>query len=124
MNKETMVVDFKTMNDIEWQALKEQKPSHTVQLQPYIYAKKADVGGVLYENKNNQEFKLFTAKFNYDIWNNRIVARIRNILTLLKNDQSPQRNPLPNDSRCPFYNICAISNLPKMAKESGLPLDI
>lgn len=121
---DTMVVDFKTMNDEEWKALKEQKPSHTIQLQPYIYAKSADMGGVLYENKNNQDWKFFTAKFNYGLWNNDIVGRIRRILTQLKHGQTPQRTPLPNDSQCPFYRICAVANFPKLVEEAALPLDI
>lgn len=124
MTGETMVIDFKTMNDSEWSQLKAQKPSHTVQLQPYIFAKAADMGGILYENKNNQEFKLFSAKFDYKLWNEGIVNRIRRILTQLKHGHTPERNPLPNDSQCQFYNICSTANMPKMAEESGLDLNI
>lgn len=124
MDGSTMVVDFKTMNDREWQDLKEQKPSHTIQLQPYIYAKKADLGGVLYENKNDQNLKLYTAKFNTKLWNEGIVGRIRMILTQLRNGHTPQRTPLPNDSQCPFYAICSVTSFPQMAKESGLDLNI
>ncbi len=115
------VVDFKTMNTTEFKALEAVKVSHHRQLHPYMYNKETYEGYVLYEDKNDQELKSMPADFVMTLWQAEIVDRIDRVLTGIRHGLV-RRNPPPNDSRCPFYNICSIADIKKLLEQSGLEL--
>lgn len=114
------VVDYKTMNPTEFEALKEVKPSHHIQVHPYMFAKSTRLGFVLYENKANQEFKLKKANFDDTIWRDKIENRIINILNGLEQNYV-NRNPA-NCTYCPFNanGVCVNNDIPGLKRASGL----
>lgn len=115
------VIDFKTMRTDYFQALEAVKPDHHVQIHPYMFKKETYEGYVLYEDKNDQEFKIMQADFAPTIWQDGIVNRIDRVLTGIRNGVV-SRNPPANDSRCPFYHMCSVANVPKLLEESGLKI--
>lgn len=117
--KQRYVIDFKTMRTDFFKELEAVKPDHHIQVHPYMFNKETYQGYVLYEDKNDQEFKIMQADFVPDIWQNGIVNRVERVLTGIRNG-TVGRNPPANDSRCPFYNICSFANVPKLLEESGL----
>lgn len=119
LTKKRVVVDFKTMRNDAWVELKEVKPDHHIQVHPYMYAKETYDAFVLYENKDNQEWKLMPAPWDHGIWN-RITTRIYNIIEGL-NRGVVNRNP-QHCSRCPFFEngVCAANQIEYLKKASGL----
>jgi hypothetical protein len=118
-NGRKYVVDFKTMNTNEFQALKEVKSSHHKQVHPYMKAKETYEGIVLYEDKNDQNLKAMPADFDKTIWQDEIVDRVDRVLHGIRTGYI-KRTPIANDASCPFYNICTIANLGKLLEESGV----
>lgn len=113
------VVDFKTMHAKEWEELKEVKPAHHIQLHPYMIAKETTEGFVLYENKDNQDWKLMSANFDNKIWES-ITTRIKRIIERL--DQGHvDRNPV-SCTRCPFFanGVCSANQIDSLKEKSGL----
>lgn len=111
------VIDFKTMNNDEFQSLESVKPSHHKQVHPYEFSKETYEGYVLYENKNNQEWKVMPADFSAQTWQNEIVQRIERILTGLRGGYV-RRTPVANEAGCPFYYVCSSANIPRIIEES------
>lgn len=114
------VVDYKTMNPTEFAALDKVKPSHHIQVHPYMFARQTYEAYVLYENKADQEFKLKPANFDQTIWTNKIENRILRILDGLEHDyvtRTPGRC-----SYCPFYanGVCAANEIAALKARSGL----
>ena len=62
------LVEVKTINDRGFGELKEAKMEHSVQLQIYLNILDVDRGCVLYENKNNQEIKIFRQDKQVSMW--------------------------------------------------------
>ena len=118
---EKFVVDFKTMNNDEFIALEAVKPSHFAQMHPYMFAKQTYQGIVLYENKNNQELKPMVSDWAANFWQTNIVDRVHRVLTGIKNG-FVSRTPIPNESSCPFFNICSTANFAAMRERSGLEI--
>jgi hypothetical protein len=118
---EKFVVDFKTMNMDEFEKLEAVKPSHHAQMHPYMFAKQTYQGIVLYENKNNQELKPMPADFQPEFWQVQVVDRVHRVLTGIKNG-FVTRTPVPNDSACPFYNICSHANFATLRERSGIQI--
>lgn len=119
ISQERMVVDFKTINTNEFEALEFAKPDHVIQVHPYMFGKETYRGSVLYENKNNQEFKLFTFQFDMKFWQDGVVNRIDRILSELQQG-FVRRTPPPNDSQCPFYHMCSYASIPELKEKSGI----
>lgn len=115
------VIDYKTMHNEEWISLEAAKPSHVLQIHPYMFAKETYEGFILYENKNTQEWKLLPANFDSNIWQTQIVERIERILDGIRKGYC-SRHPIPNDSSCAFYNICSFANIPKLLEESKIEI--
>lgn len=120
VTKRKYVVDFKTMHLRDFTELKEAKHSHHLQLLCYEFAKETYEGLVLYECKNDQEFKCMQADFDNKMWQEEIVDRICRIITSL-NANRVDRNPV-SCGRCPFFNngVCASNEIAKLKEESGL----
>lgn len=112
------VVDYKTMNKDEFEALDAVKPSHHIQVHPYMFAKETYEGLVLYENKNSQELRVHVADFDNGIWTE-ITHRLEMIIEGLRKGYV-NRKPIPNDSQCPFYAICSHASIPKLVEESKI----
>lgn len=115
------VVDFKTMNSREFDLLKEIKHSHHLQLHPYMVAKDTYNGLVLYENKNDQTFKVMEGNFDGQIWQIQIVERIEKILDNLQHNVV-DRNPA-HCSTCPFgpaTGTCVANKIEELKEGSGL----
>lgn len=63
------VVELKTINTGQWKSLSAPMDSHADQVNGYQGMSGSDWGGMLwYENKNNQELKLFTREFDKPAW--------------------------------------------------------
>lgn len=54
-----ILIDFKTMNPIEFKGLQEPKIAHKTQMQIYLYLANLPLGKFLYENKADQSVKEF-----------------------------------------------------------------
>lgn len=119
-NKEKFVIDFKTMNSVQWEALTAVVHSHHLQVLCYEYGKETYKGFVLYENKNNQELKIFSADFDGRMWQTEIVERVNRIIEGL-DINLVYRNPT-SCGRCPFFKngVCTSNQIAKLKKESGL----
>lgn len=117
---EIYVLEIKTMNSEQWQALKEPTPDHKIQVHPYAFATEDYQTIVLYENKNTQEWKTFLQKFDWPLWNS-ITERLGRIIQDLRNGHV-NRTPIANDSQCPFYYMCSVANPAKLLEESELKL--
>lgn len=116
---ERFVVDIKTMNNDEFEKLETLKPSHHAQIHPYMFAKQTYQGIILYENKNNQEFKPMPGDFQPNFWQREIVDRVHRVLSGIRNGHV-SRTPVPNESLCPFFNICSHANFEVMRERSGI----
>ena len=84
------VVEMKTINDSGFKKLATAKPEHEVQLQAYLNILGYDNGIVLYENKDNQKWKCFEIKKDYELWNNVILVRLNNIVKMAGEKNVPQ----------------------------------
>lgn len=115
---ETYVVEIKTMNTDQWQALKAPTPDHKVQIHPYAFATQDYRGIFIYEDKNTQEWKTFLQPFDWPLWNG-LVARLEAILQGLRAGHV-HRTPVANESSCPFYYMCSVANVPELVAQSGL----
>lgn len=120
ITKERFIVDYKTMNSKEWEALDVVKPSHHLQVHPYMFGKEIYNGLVLYENKNTQDHKIMQANFSNDIWQEKVTNRIERILQGIKGN-FVNRMPIPNDSQCSFYHICSNANIAQLKEKIELP---
>jgi len=120
VTKQIAVVDYKTMRLEEWDVLETVKIAHHLQLHPYMFAKQTTHGFVLYENKNNQEFKVHQADFNQSTWQTEIVDRINRIITGLQNGYV---NRTPTGCRsCPYFanSVCTNNDIEGLKARSGL----
>lgn len=62
------VIELKSINLLEFRELYAPKPEHYAQINTYMGMSGIQHGHVIYENKNNQEFKLFPVEFNVMAW--------------------------------------------------------
>lgn len=119
-NDEKFIIDFKTMNSRFWTELKTVKHDHHLQMLCYEFGKETYKGFVLYENKDTQEWKLWPANFDNDMWQGEIVDRITRILKGLEND-IVYRTPT-NCTNCPFNanGVCASNEIRTLREKSGI----
>lgn len=101
------LVEFKTMNNDEWENLKDPKPEHWLQVHPYMWGTNTPRTMFMYENKNNQHVKLFLRQFDRALWDEKIVGRISRILSLLQQMELPMRTPAQYEKSCPFFWTCS-----------------
>lgn len=119
-NGEVFVIDFKTMNSRLWTELKAVKPDHHLQMLCYEFGKATYKGFVLYENKDNQDWKIFPADFDQAMWEEKITGRIARILKGLEGD-IVYRTPV-SCTGCPFNTngVCASNDIYNLKLKSGL----
>lgn len=106
LTEEQWIVEFKTMNSGQFSTLHQPMPGHKVQVHSYMFAKLVQRSCILYENKDNQEVKVFQQHFDASLWNN-LVARLQRVLDSLDNGIFPERTPMKNESWCPYQYICS-----------------
>ncbi|MBI2020123.1 hypothetical protein HYS94_01765 [Candidatus Daviesbacteria bacterium] len=92
---ENYILEFKTINDTGFKKLTKATPDHEAQLQCYLNIANLTKGGVLYENKDNQDLKLFSTERNVEWWNT-ILDRCRKVMNL----QIPPEIVEPHDKYC------------------------
>lgn len=103
---ETFVFEFKTMNNDEWKELRGPKSDHITQIQPYMFAKGILQAVIVYENKNDQQWRQFRVRFNGELWGS-IITRTQNIIEMINSKQVPWRTPIPYDDKCQFHWTCS-----------------
>lgn len=119
-DKQKYVIDFKTMNSRYWTDLKEVKHDHHIQVMCYELGKQTYKGFVLYENKDDQNWKLMQADFDGKMWQTEVVDRVERIIKGLEQD-TVYRNPV-NCSQCPFFanGVCTNNDIAGLKAKSGL----
>lgn len=120
LDGQTFIIDFKTIRPDAFKELTEVKHDHHLQVMCYEFGKETYKGFVLYENKADCDWKLFTADFDGKVWQTEIVDRIKRILKGLEED-IVYRTPT-NCSNCPFFSngVCASNQIYELKKRSGL----
>jgi len=112
------LVEIKTMNNEQWKNLKEPLRSHVIQVQPYLAASGLNSVIFVYENKDTQEWKLFSRTMDLPLWMS-ITERLAKIRVGLRR-YYVDRTPVSNDSQCPFYWMCSTADIKKLVEESDL----
>jgi len=100
--QELYIWDCKTMNTDDWDKLRAPVPSHVIQMHPYMFAKGILQAMLTYENKNNQDAKHYTIRFDSKLWHS-LEVRLLNIIEQVEKKKLPWRTPLLNDSQCQYY---------------------
>lgn len=113
------IVEIKTMREDLWKDLKGARGDHILQTYPYMKASGAERALIVYENKNNQDVKIFREPFLWKTWEG-LLARLAGIVLAIDNDWLPQRTPVANEKGCPFYWMCPVADIKKLKKEAGL----
>lgn len=72
------VLELKTINPYGFNALQQPQAAHLMQIHSYMVGLQIMRGMVLYENKGNQDLKLFRVEFDSVLWDG-IVARLRRL---------------------------------------------
>jgi len=76
------LLELKTIKDEDFKELKETpKHEHLIQLQIYLNITNRDYGVVLYENKNDQNFKAFKVDRDEQVWQD-ILKRCEKIMSM------------------------------------------
>lgn len=118
ITKERHIIDYKTMHRDRFEKLDAAVPGHFIQVQPYQFATNVFKAFIIYENKDNQNLKAFSANFDGQLWQTGFVERVERILTGLQHNEV-YRNPIAC-SQCPFRNICPTNNIAELKEKSGL----
>lgn len=92
---ENYILEFKTINDVGFKKLTSAVPDHEAQLQVYLNISNLEHGGVLYEDKDNQDLKLFSTTRNLEWWS-MTLDRCRKVISL----QTPPERVEPHDKYC------------------------
>ena len=77
------IVEVKTINDRGFGELRNAKEEHRIQLQIYLNILDIEKGGILYEDKNNQEIKIFGQRRDLVLWKG-IIDRCNRIMKMEK----------------------------------------
>ena len=88
------LIELKTINDRGFTSLSGPKPEHKVQLQLYLNILDMPHGIIIYENKDNQQFKEFHMWKDIELWEN-----IKNRCSKIQNMISVPESPKTNHSR-------------------------
>lgn len=113
INGKKWVVDFKGANLYTWTDAfmnNEPKVDHIWQLMLYMKARRIRRGLLMYENKNNQEVKVFVVEFNDDDWSE-VVRWIKPVIKKLRERRLPQMDHECTkgsrmEQQCPFSKWC------------------
>lgn len=107
------MVDFKTINDFGFgYVYRERKPkeAHIKQLVTYCVGRGIKRGMLIYDNKNNADYMVYTIKITDKEWAavNRWCLKV---IRAIKNEEMPKRHPDCNHGnflyeRCPFSGVC------------------
>ena len=92
---EQLLIELKSINQRGFNALKEPKPEHTVQIQIYLNLTGYQHGVVLYECKNAQKIKAFEVKKDPEHWKE-IYDRCNRIMNMTNQPE-----------KCTGYRYCA-----------------
>lgn len=103
---EKWVWDCKTMREDLYDKLKAPLPGWVIQMHCYMFGVGILQSMVMVECKNCQEYKEFTFGFDGVLWRG-VTDRVERILERLGQRQEIARTPIPKDSSCPFYPVCA-----------------
>lgn len=109
---ELMIWEMKTMRQERFNDLVAPLSEHVIQVHPYMFAKGILQTLIQYECKNTQRYKEFLVTFDGEVWKG-IVDRVTRIMERLGNRQEVVRSPVPDDSRCPFYDRCSVHDFRK-----------
>lgn len=77
----TAILELKTIKSSLFSKLSAPKPEHMVQIQLYLHTTEYEIGYVLYENKDNQEWKCFKIIPDDKMWSD-IVDRCHRIMNM------------------------------------------
>lgn len=109
--KRRFVVDWKSINDNGFQHVSRQDQpleEHVKQLTTYGKGLGAKWGIILYDNKNNQEFKVFVIEFQNATWME-VAEWCEEVIRFLDNEELPPMHP-DCDAGNFLYNRCAYAH--------------
>jgi len=112
VDDELYVVDFKSINSMILNRLKEPKKENVLQLQLYLHFFKIKKGILLYEGKDTSVIKEFLVEYDEDMANE-ILSDFKRLKINVKKDLIPKR--LPDYSTnwqcryCQFKEICSLA---------------
>jgi len=93
---EHYIIDIKGINSFGYKrvVLETQAPMehHTEQLIAYMKAKKVKRGIILYDNKDNQQYKCFRFNYSEEVWA-KVVEWCDSVITSLENERLPPKHP-------------------------------
>jgi hypothetical protein len=110
---DTWVIDFKGINDYGFTrvtSMDEPIEEHVQQLTAYMRAKMCRRGMLIYDNKNNQQYRIYTVPFNRDVWN-KVRSWCRRVLRDIENQRLPAKHPECHAGnflyeRCGYAQLC------------------
>ena len=111
--KRNFVIDYKSINDngYGWVSRSDEPiPEHVKQLTTYGKGLGAKWGIILYDNKNNQDFKVFVIKFENATWME-VADWCEEVLAQLNEEKLPPMSPDCNAgtflyNKCPYAHHC------------------
>ena len=109
MDNQKALLEVKSTSRLDF--VKEPQESHAMQLQLYLYAKKMNLGYVLYIEKNTLQSKIFEVQYDENKVNE-ILDRFRAMDFYLKQDQMPPAEAKINEkkgwmcSSCHYFEEC------------------
>jgi hypothetical protein len=99
------IAETKTKNDALWKAMQAPDPEHIIQVQPYMVARARPKTILVYENKNNQEVKMFEVAYDPELWE-QILGRLRSVLMKLRAEEMLLRSCRRcKHSFCPVFDF-------------------
>lgn len=107
------VFECKTKNDALWRALRQPDPEHIIQCQPYMVAKGTAGALILYENKNDQQVKVFRIPHDRELWE-RTLERLAMVVERLQRGEM-----LIRSCRYCDHKTCATFDFDKAWQEKG-----
>ena len=105
-----LLVEFKSIGENGFERLRKSKPNdeHEDQLQLYFYLTGITKGIIYYENKNNQKSKEYIVERD-DERIDKIVKRIRRLITMAENNEVPEPEYTPGDFKGRFSRYIDIA---------------
>lgn len=107
-----LIVEFKSINSKGFKKLTKAKPleKHEMQLQLYFYLTGIRKGMVWYENKDNQEIKIYHIEYDEALVQ-KTIEYIQTVIRYVDGKDLPEREGNPVDLMCrycDFRNICHV----------------
>lgn len=104
------LIEIKSMNMNEFEKLRKPKPEHTAQFNIYLGVMQLQKGFIIYENKNNQDWKEFIHTFDPEMWKE-ATDHIDYIRGEVKAKRLPPREETSSCRNCKFRAICVDKRL-------------